>query len=77
MHIYTAEVLGADRHTACGQLWIDLLPTQQAVHGYWDQGKQDSAPAFVLRVQKAYKPVLPGFPGQRSEENKTKSFVKK
>ena len=52
MPIYTAEVLDADEHTACGQLWIDLLSTQQAFHGYFDQGRHDNAPAFILRVQK-------------------------
>jgi len=37
----------------------------------WDQGRQDNALAFILKVQKCvvkrtYKPVLPGFAGQRS-----------
>lgn len=71
MPIYTTKVLDADEHTACGQLWIDLLSTQQAVHGSFDQGRQDNVPAFFLRVQKcvvqrAYKRVLPGFSGQMS-----------
>lgn len=51
--------------------WIDLLSTRQAFHRYFDQGRQDNAPAFILRaqkrvVQRAYKPVSPGFSGQRS-----------
>lgn len=70
MSIYTAEVLDADEHTACGQLWIDLLSAQPLFHGYFDQDRQDNAPTFMLRVQKcvvqrAYKPVLPDFSGQR------------
>lgn len=71
MPVYTAEVLDVDESVACGQLWIDLLSTQQAVHGYFDQHRQDNTPAFIQRVQqhvvqRAYKPVLPGFSGQRS-----------
>lgn len=52
MPVYTAEVLDVDESVACGQLWTDLLSIQQAVHGYFDQHRQDNALAFILEVQK-------------------------
>lgn len=71
MPIYTTEVLDADEHTACGHLWIDLLSLSKHFMGNFDQGRQDNAPAFILRtqkrvVQRVYKPVLLSFSVQRS-----------